>query len=129
MTSLNPPALSLAHDRLLLRGVHLDLTDALRAYAVKKTARLLRHNARIIRVRIDLEHDHTAAIGRQFIAKGHIEIGGPDLLASVAGDDLYSAIGTMVDTLARLLRRRHGRQLKRQPGIPGLATALQAQVF
>lgn len=123
MIPLNTSSLSLVDDRLLLRGVHLRLTHALRDYAARKAARLLRHNARIIRVRFDLEHDATAAVGRQFVAKGHIEIGGPDLLASVAADDLYKAIGLMVDKLTRLLHRRHGRFAERHH-TAGLAVAL-----
>jgi putative sigma-54 modulation protein len=95
-------------DRLIVRGIHLDLTDALRSAATDKASRLLRHNDHIIRVRVDLEYDKTRGIGDQFIAKGHIEIGGPDLLASVASDDAYKSLDLLIDKLDGLLRRRHG---------------------
>ena len=93
---------------LIVRGVHLDLTDALRTAAAEKTARLLRHNDHIIRLRVDLELDKTASATGQFIAKGHIEISGPDLIASVASDDAYKSLDLLVDKLDGLLRRRHG---------------------
>jgi putative sigma-54 modulation protein len=99
-----------AESKLLLRGIHLDLTHALRTVILDKMNRVLRHNARIIRLRIDLEHDRTRAIGRQFLAKGHIEIAGPDLIASVASDDAYKSLDLLVDKLDGLLRRRHGRR-------------------
>jgi len=92
--------------RIIVRGVHLDLTDALKAIAEEKAARLLRHQDHIIRVRLDLEHDQTRAPRAAFVAKGHIEIRGPDLVASVASEDLYKSLDTVVDKLDRMLRKR-----------------------
>jgi putative sigma-54 modulation protein len=89
-----------------VRGVHLELTDALKAMAEEKATRLLRHQEHIIRVRLDLEHDKTRAAHSAFVAKGHIEIRGPDLVASVASDDLYKSLDTVVDKLDRMLRKR-----------------------
>jgi putative sigma-54 modulation protein len=91
--------------KVLLRGIHLTLTDALRDALRSKAARLLRHEPRIDRIRIDLEHDATR--GRAvFVAKGHIEIGGPDLLATVASEDAYKAVDLLIDKLDRSLARR-----------------------
>ncbi len=95
-------------EKLIVRGVHLDLTEALRAYVANKTGRLLRHNDNIVRLRVDLELDRTASVGSEFIAKGQIEISGPDLVVSVATEDAYKSIDLMVDKLDALLRRRHG---------------------
>lgn len=112
--------------RVLVRGIHLDLTNALRTAAIDKVSRLLRHNDNIIRVRVDLEYDKTRGIGDQFIAKGHIEIGGPDLIASVASDDGYKSLDLLVDKLDGLLRRRHGlhKDKRNHPGAVELDTVL-----
>jgi putative sigma-54 modulation protein len=96
--------------KVLVRGVHLELTDALRAAATEKAARLLRHNSHIVRIRIDLEMDRTHGVGEQFIAKGHIEIGGPDLIASATTEDGYKSLDQLMDKLDGLLRRRHGQR-------------------
>ncbi len=93
--------------KLIVSGIHLELTDALKQVVRDKVSRLLRHEPRIVRVRVDLEQDKTRAHGSQFIAKGHIEISGPDLLASVASEDAYKSIDTLVDKLDAALRRRH----------------------
>jgi putative sigma-54 modulation protein len=99
------PHSSDAGAKVLLRGIHLTLTDALRDSLRGKAERLLRHEPRIDRIRIDLEHDATR--GRAiFVAKGHIEIGGPDILASVASEDAYKAADLLIDKLDRLLQRR-----------------------
>jgi len=95
--------------KLIVSGIHLDLTDALRNIVAQKAERLLRHNEHLIRIRIDLEHDKTCGSADQFIAKGHLEIGGPDLLASVATEDCYKSIDLLMDKLDRLIRRRHRR--------------------
>jgi putative sigma-54 modulation protein len=92
--------------RVIVRGVHLELTDALKAMAEEKATRLLRHQEHIIRVRLDLEHDKTRAARAVFVAKGHIEIRGPDLVASVASDDLAKSLDAVVDKLDRMLRKR-----------------------
>jgi putative sigma-54 modulation protein len=76
----------------------------MRAIALKKAERLLRHETKIVRVRISLEHVHTARAS--YIAKGHIEISGPDLIASVASDDGYKSLDLLVDRLDRMLRER-----------------------
>jgi putative sigma-54 modulation protein len=96
--------------KFIIRGIHLELTDALRSIAREKAARLLRHNDHIIRVRIDLELDKTRGTKDQFIAKGRIEISGPDLIASVQSEDAYKSLDLLVDKLDGLLRERHGRR-------------------
>ena len=92
--------------RIIVRGVHLALTDALKAAAEEKVLRLLRHQERIIRVRLDLEHDRTRDRRHAFIAKGHLEVRGPDLVASVASDELSKSLDELVDKLDRMLRKR-----------------------
>ena len=92
--------------RILVRGLHFNLKPALRAIAEEKAARLLRHEEHIIRVRIDLEHDKTRDPRQAFLAKGHIEIRGPDLIASVESDDPQKSLDELIDKLDGLLRKR-----------------------
>ena len=93
-------------EKVIVRGIHLEITPALRDHALGVAERLLRHNDHLVRVRIDLEHDHTRGVGDQFAAKGHIEIGGPDLIASVRSDDAYKSLDLLSDRLDRMLRER-----------------------
>jgi len=108
-TTHSPTPSAAPESKLLVRGIHLDLTEALRTAVADKAARILRRNHRIVRLRVDLEFDRTGATGRQFIAKGHIEIAGPDLIASVASEEAYQSLDLLFDKLDGLLRRRHGR--------------------
>lgn len=91
--------------KLVLRGLNLWLTDALKANITKKAERLFRHEPRIIRIRIGLDCEHLRT-GRKFCALGQIEVLGPDLLASVTSQNAYNAIDLLIKKLDRMLRRR-----------------------
>jgi putative sigma-54 modulation protein len=82
----------------------MEISEALRATALQKAARLLRHQTEIVRIRVSLEHVNNDRA--QFVAKGHIEISGPDLIASVASDDGYKSLDLLIDRLDRMLRER-----------------------
>ena len=94
------------NSELILSGVHLDLTDALKQAVHEKVEKLFRHEEDIVRIRVELEHDKNKAPQDQFQAKGHIEIHGPDMVISVRSEDLYKSIDQLVDKLDRKLRRR-----------------------
>jgi len=100
--------------RLIIRGIHLRLRPKLRDAIAAKAERLLRHEDHIVRLRIDLEHDQTREPSQAFVAKGHIEIRGPDLVASVAAEKALTANDRLVDKLDALLRRRHERRIRRR---------------
>ena len=96
----------LANPRIIVRAVHFNLSEALQGAAREKAVRLLRHEERIIRIRLDLEHDQTRNPRHAFIAKGHIEIRGPDLIASVDSDEPQKSLDELIDKLDGLLRKR-----------------------
>jgi len=93
--------------KLILRGIHLELTDAMKAIIHEKAGRLLRHEPRIDRIRIHVELDKTKTSQAHFIAKAHIEISGPDLNAFVDSDDAYKSVDLLMDKVDGLLRKRH----------------------
>jgi putative sigma-54 modulation protein len=94
---------------IIVRGIHLDLTPSLHQAATDKCDRLLRHEHDIVRIRVDLELDKTRDL---FLAKGRLEIKGPDLLAQAASEDAYKSLDLLVDKLDELLRRRHEKRIK-----------------
>lgn len=93
------------HD-IVITGIHLELTESLKASAREKLLRLIRHEDRIDRIRLGLEHDTTRSHTKAFVAKAVISLGGPDLVASVASEDLHKSLDILVDKLDRMLRRR-----------------------
>ena len=92
---------------IIVSGIHLELTPSLKTFVREKADRLFRHEERIVRMRVELECDRNPAVGMQFTAKGHIQIQGPDMNASVQSDDCHKAISMLIDKLDRMLQRRH----------------------
>lgn len=91
--------------KLILRGIHLDLNDATKAAVETKAERLFRHEPRILRLRVEVERAHGGGTWL-FTAKGHVEISGPDLQASVTTEDAHKSINLLIDKLDRMIRRR-----------------------
>jgi putative sigma-54 modulation protein len=81
----------------------VDLTESLKDVVNEKVRKLFRHDKKIIRIRVSLEMSKNKAHTDEFIAHGHVEIGGPDLEARAATGDLYKSIDAMVEKLDRQL--------------------------
>ncbi len=99
--------------KILLRGIHVRLNDATKALASTKAERLLRHEPRILRVRIDVIRE---VRGRNawFTAQGRVELAGPDLAASITTDSAEASITLLVDKLDRMLRKRTSNLMRRR---------------
>ena len=111
---------------VIVSGIHLELTPSLKTFVQEKAERLFRHEERIVRMRVELECDRSPAVGMQFTAKGHIQIQGPDMNASVQADECHKAIAMLVDKLDRMLQRRH--QLHRVKRNHPRAVELDAEI-
>jgi putative sigma-54 modulation protein len=96
--------------RIILQGIHIDLTPALQNIMREKFSVLFRHHERILRVNINLHKDQTRGKNHHFSATGQVEIAGPDLVATVRGDDAYEVIDGLVEKLDEQLRERHERR-------------------
>ncbi|HEY8932853.1 MAG TPA: ribosome-associated translation inhibitor RaiA [Rariglobus sp.] len=100
---------------VIVSGIHLELTPSLKTFVQEKSERLFRHQEKIIRVRVELECDPKQAVSHRFTAKGHIQIYGPDMNASVSSDECHKAVAMLIDKLDRMLERRsHMIKAKRQ---------------
>ena len=95
------------NDTILISGLNLELTEALKNCVYEKMAKLFKHNERIIRLNVELEYQPSRKRNNEFIAKGHIELSGPDIVVSVESEDLYKSIDTLAEKLTRQIRRRH----------------------
>ena len=93
--------------KVILSGIHLELTEALKSFVWEKTDRLFKHEDAIIRARIELEcSSRSEAHATEFVAKGHLELKGATITISSSSDDLYNSIDDLVSKLDRGLRRR-----------------------
>lgn len=95
--------------RIHLQGIHIDLTAAMQNIMREKFSILLRHNEWIVRINVRLALDQTRGTKHHYTATGHVEVRGPDIVASVKGDDAYSVLDGLVEKLDEQLRERHER--------------------
>ena len=89
---------------ILINGIHLTLTDALKQTVQSKMEKLVQHAPDLLRIRIELvKETHRPD---KFLAKGYLEIQGPDIMVATDSDDLYAAIDDLQEKLLRKLRNR-----------------------
>lgn len=93
------------NNEIIISGRNLELTEALKQEVIAKMDKLFKHQERIIRLRVDLEYSPNRHHQDEFIAKGRIEIDGPDMVTTAASDDMYKSIDELSDKLERKIRR------------------------
>jgi putative sigma-54 modulation protein len=93
---------------VIVSGIHLELTEGIKAHVREKMERLFRHEGHIVRIKVELEFDRKHDKEHQFIAKGHVVVHGPDINGTIESDDCYKAIDLLADKLDQGLRKRHG---------------------
>ena len=91
---------------IIISGVHLALTDAIKNVVNEKMSKLFEHEPSIMRIRVELAQDVCKKDQGEFMAKGCIEIQGPALVVAVYSENLYKAIDLLQDKLQRKIRRR-----------------------
>lgn len=97
---------------IILSGVHVEVTEALKLKVYEQLEKLFAHEPRIMRVRVELECENHASTHRdEFLAKGHVELKGRTFFVAERMDDLYAAITLLSQKLDRKVRR-HNRRLE-----------------
>jgi putative sigma-54 modulation protein len=105
MTNNTDDLLSKIH----MQGVHVELTAAMQNIILEKFSVLLRHNEWIVRVNVRLHQDQHRGNKHHYTATGQIEMRGPDIVATVKGDEAYAVLDGLVEKLDEQLRERHER--------------------
>lgn len=95
--------------KIHMAGIHIDLTPAMQNIIREKFSVLLRHNEWIIRINVRLALDQTRGSKHHYSATGEVEIRGPNIVATVKGDDAYNVLDGLVEKLDEQLRERHER--------------------
>lgn len=96
--------------KIIMQGVHIELTAALQTFIREKFSILLRHNEWIVRINVRLNQDQVRGNQHHYTATAQLEVRGPDIVATVKGEDAYSVIDGLVDKLDEQVRDRHERR-------------------
>jgi putative sigma-54 modulation protein len=101
-------------EKILMQGIHVELTPGLQSAIREKFATLLHHDNRIIRINVRLHRDQQLGQTHHFTATAQVELSGPDLVASAEDRDAYVALDQLSQRLDQLLERRHDRRKDRR---------------
>ena len=82
-----------------------ELSDSDRTSTIERMTRLAQAYPEIVRMYVDVERDADADFF-SFIAKGQIEMEGPNVLASVADENAAKCVEFLLENFDRQLRRR-----------------------
>ena len=104
--------------KITMQGIHIELTAALQNAIREKFSVLLRHNEWIVRINVRLHRDQQRGRIYHYTATGQIEIRGPDIVASVKGEDAYNVLDGLVEKLDEQLRERHERRKDKRNHAP-----------
>lgn len=110
LSHMRPSVSDELDSKLIIQGIHLDLSEAMRAVIREKFGVLLRHNEYIVRINLRLHRDQTLGTDHHYSATAQIEIGGPDLVASADGKEAYDVLDELVEKLDRQLKSRQDRR-------------------
>lgn len=93
---------------VIVTGIHLDLTQSLKNYVQEKMERLFRHEAHIVRIRVELECDRKHDHAHKFVAKAQVEIRGPNINCTAESEEMHKSVDLLIDKLDHVLHKRHG---------------------
>jgi len=94
-------------DSIIITGLNLELTDAIKEHVREKLSKVFKHNERVIRINVELEYRPSKKHINEFVAKARVEVRGSDIVVSIESDDLYKSIDALNEKLTRQVRRRH----------------------
>jgi putative sigma-54 modulation protein len=99
---------------IIITGVHMDMTDAIRAYALEKMRTLEKYvpkddTSGKLTVELSRTSNHHAH-GHVFQAEGILHIRGKESVVSTTQDDLYKAIDLLKDMLIRELAQHKDKE-------------------
>lgn len=90
---------------IIITGLHLEVTDAIKEYAEEKVSKISKYLENITSVKITLEVRKTKSEGNIHIAKAIARTPGKEIVIESEDANLYSAIDLLSDKLERQVRK------------------------
>lgn len=99
---------------VIVTGIHLDLTPSLKNYVQEKMERLFRHEAHIVRIRVELECDRKHDHAHKFVAKAQVEVRGPNINCTAESEEMHKSVDLLLDKVDHILHKRHGQHKEKR---------------
>jgi len=95
--------------KFILTTHNVTLTKAIVDHILIRIEKLEHFDRWTVDARVNLEHDNTKAIERQFKCSVRLGVRGPDLYAEDCDADLYAAIDKVTKKIEQQIRKRHNK--------------------
>lgn len=96
----------LLSEKIVLRDRSGALDATARVAALERIARFAECHDYIVRIAVELERNEHAISSEAYVAKGQLELSGPELLTSVVAAEPSTALSFLLENFDRHLRRR-----------------------
>ena len=103
---------------MIVKGRHMEVTDALRAYAEEKIGRISKYFDKIIKIEIAFIDEKNPSIEKSKTIEVTVFPKGPILRAKESSTDMYASIDMVVDKLERQIKRYKNKLSKSAKGSP-----------
>ena len=97
---------------LAIQGRNLQVSDRLREYVTKKTARLQRHLSAVTSVKVEFTEENTRSEEQRLLVQMTVDVHGSILAGEERGSTPYAAFDVLLDVLDGRLQRYKGKLYK-----------------
>ncbi|MHB8840842.1 MAG: ribosome hibernation-promoting factor, HPF/YfiA family [Candidatus Aquicultor sp.] len=105
---------------IIVKGRHIEVTDALRAYAEDKIGRITKYFDQIQKIEIEFTDEKNPSIVNSKTVEVTVFPKGPILRAKESSTDMYASIDMVVDKLERQVKRFKDKNYKASKHAPSL---------
>lgn len=91
--------------KIIVSGKHLELTEAIKEYAIEKSSKIEKIIENIQEVHVQLEVEKTKSEGELHKATSTIHLPGKTIRVEAEGKDLYAVIDELEDKSVRQVRK------------------------
>ncbi|MCL5291644.1 MAG: ribosome-associated translation inhibitor RaiA [Actinobacteria bacterium] len=106
---------------VIIKGRHIEVTDALRRYAEDKVSRLTKYLEKITKVEIELIVDKNPSVPNPQTAEVTLHTKGPLIRGKASTDNMYASIDGVVDKIQRQIKKYKGKLYGSHKQASGLA--------
>lgn len=113
---------------IIVKGRHINITDALRAYAEDKIGRVTKYFDQIQKIEIEFTDEKNPSIVNSKTVEVTVFPKGPILRAKESSGDMYASIDMVVDKLERQVKRYKNKTYKSSKSAPSLGEIAKAKI-
>lgn len=114
---------------MIVKGRHIEITDALRSYAEDKVGRVTKYFDQIIKIEIEFtDEKNPSIVNSKTVEVTIFPSRGPILRAKESSADMYASIDLVVDKLERQVKRFKNKSYKSSKHAPGLGELAKSQI-